>query len=507
MNSKQRILLNTFAQYIRTVLCMTIAFISTRVVLTTLGVEDYGIYSVVAGAVSILSFLTNSMVITTQRFLSISQGENDIVKTKSIFNNSVILHAILTGILLVSLLFLYLILFDGVLNIPLNSIKSAKMLYFFVTLVLCLSFVSSPYKAVIVSHENIVYISIIEIIDAILKLTISYYLALVQSDKLIVYGFLLSLIQVFNFFSLSIYSYKKYPECSLLKFSNFSLLYVKELFHFAGWTMYNLICNLGRVQGLAIVLNRFMGPIVNASYGLAFQVSGALNNVSASLLNAINPQLMKAEGAGDRAQMIKFAELECKFAFYLLSAVSIPCFFEMPKLLYLWLGQVPDYSILFCRMVLFASLVDTMSTGLGSALQAIGNIRKYTLVIYTIKFLTLPVAAICLHLGYSIIIVAIVYVAFELISSFMRIPFFVRFADAKFVCFFKNVLLRITVPFLVLILSCIFIFLVIDSPYRFILTFSYSIVIYIISIYLWGLNKKEKEYSRSLFAKIKDKFI
>lgn len=443
------------------------------------------------------------MVITTQRFLSFTQGENDIVKSRSMFNNSVILHIIISCIVALVLFTLYFFFFNGFLNISESSIHSAKSLYVYVTVVLCLTFMSSPFRAVIVSHENIIYISLIEILDALFKLIISYVLFWFSDDKLVIYGMLLCIIQLFNLLATSVFSYFKYPECSYLKISDFNLKFAKEMFSFAGWTMYNLLCNLGRTQGLSIALNKYFGPAVNASYGLSFQVSGAINNVSASLQNAINPQLMKAEGAGDRAQMKRLAEFESKFAFFLLSAISIPCIFEMPKLLELWLGQVPEYSVLFCRMVMLASLVDVTTSGLGAANQAIGKIRTYTLIVYSVKLVTLPVSVFCLLESVPIEYIAIPYVLFELLSSVLRIPILNMTAGFSMYDFFKNVIIKEITPFSIIVFVCVCVSMLCDFEFRFLLTFSVCIVFYVFPIYWFGLCEDEKQLIDQYIYRIK----
>lgn len=492
MSNSKRVIINTGAQYVRAVFNIVFSFLATRVILRVLGVDDYGIYSLVAGVVSILSFITSSLVITTQRYLSVAQGEENILKSKVIFNNSLILHLVIGVVIIVVLELLYPLLFNGFLNIPEARIGAAKTLYHLVVLILFFTFITSPFRAVLVSHENIVYISIIEILDSIFKLLIAYALFYISSDKLVMYGALLGGIQVFNLVTLSAYSFYKYEECVFPRIKLIDGTYLRGLFSFAGWTMYNLVCNLGRTQGISILLNRYMGPAINAAYGLGFQVSGALGNLSQSLLNAINPQLMKAEGAGDRERMIRLAEIESKFAFFLLSAVAIPCVFEMPRLLELWLGEVPKYAVLFCRMVVLASLSDLLTVGLGSAIQAVGDIKKYTLIIYTIKLSTLLFAIVFLLFGYNVLYIAVVYVIVELIGSICRLPFLKVTVGLNIKLFVKRVFLKEVVPFFVLVVSCSLVTGLITGEYRFVLTFLISIILYGGVIYKMGLCKDEK---------------
>ena len=503
MQASSRVLINTVAQYLRAILNIVLSLFATRIILKVLGVDDYGIYALVAGVVSILSFITNSLIITTQRYLSVAQGEKDIEKSKKIFNNSNIIHITIGVIIILTLEAISPLLFNGFLNIPESRLYAAKVLYHAIGIILFLTLITSPYRAVLISHENIVYISIIEIIDSILKLVIAYTLCYVSCDKLITYGILLIGIQLFNFLAFSIYAFAKYQECILPRASMLDKAHLKGLTSFAGWTMYNLICNLGRTQGISVLLNRYMGPAINTAYGLGFQISGAMGMISQSLLNAMNPQLMKAEGAGNRQKMLRIAEIESKFAFFLLSAFSLPCIFEMPSLLTLWLGEVPEHAVLFCRMVMLSALADTITVGLGPANQAIGKIRNYTLIIYTLKLLTLPVAIVLLKSGLGLISLAAAYVVIELITSVIRLPFLKHTAGLSIRHYTKVVFLKEAIPVAIMTASCLTIIYIVDMQYRFMLTFAISITLYFLAIYLFGLCPDEKE----IFNRIIGKFI
>ena len=503
MQPSKRIFINTIAQYTRSIFSMILALFATRIILKSLGVEDYGIYSVIAGVVSLLSFITNALAISTQRFLSVAQGYGNINDAKMIFNTSVVLHLSVGAFIVVCLEILYPFLMNGFLNIPVDRLGAAQVLYHLVAGVLFFTLISSPYRALVIAHENIVYISIIEVLDALFKLLIALSLNFVTYDKLIIYGFLLLCIQFFNLIALSVYSAKKYTECTLPSFSNVDKKFFRGIFSFAGWTMYNIGCNYGRTQGIAVALNKILGTAVNAAYGLAFQVSGALSSLSQSLSNAINPQLMKAEGGGDRARMIRLAEKQSKFSFLMMAAISIPTLFEMNTLLSLWLGEVPEFSVLFCRMIIIAALCDLLTVGLGSANQAIGNIKNYTLVIYTVKLLTLPFAVLLLHFGYDLLYVAIIYVSFEFISSIIRLPFLHYSANLNVLLFVKNVFFKEVIPLITIILSCWLIVTKIDTNYRFIITFTLSNILFLISVFLFGLSNDEKV----IIEKISDKFL
>lgn len=505
MSTSKTIIINTSAQYVRTILNMVLALFATRIVLKALGVSDYGIFSLISGVISILSFITSALVISTQRFLSVSQGKSSLDQLKKIFNTSVILHLIV-GIVLVLVLELLLpLFFSYLLNIPIERVGAAKLLYHSTVIILFLTFITSPFRAVIVSHENIVFISVIEVVDGFLKLFVAFGVLYVEYDVLVVYGYLLISIQLFNFIALFLYSHKKYLECRVLSLAFFDKKYLYELFSFTGWIMYNIGCNYGRVQGIAFTLNHFFGSVINAAYGIGFQVSGALNSISQSLMNALNPQLMKAEGAGNRARMLRLAELECKFTFLLLAAVAIPAIFEMPNLLKLWLGTVPDNAPLFCRMVVLSTLVDMLTSGLGSANQAVGNIRNFTLVVYTIKLLTLPVVILVLFLNCPLVYVAGSYVFFEFLSAMYRIYFLKKTSGLDVGRFVTNVFGKEVIPIIVIVSASLLSVLYIESNFRFVVTFLMSDLLFFIAIYYFGLSSDEKNLVINYISKIREK--
>lgn len=494
MNNSKRVAVNTLAQYGRTVFNMLLSLYTVRIVLATLGSSDYGIYTVIAGVTSMLAFMTNAMVSTTQRFMSYYQGKQDINKMKEVFSNSEILHLVVGVFFVVSLLSLKPFLFNGFLNIPNERTGAAIYIYVLVIIILFVTFCSAPFRALLVSHENIVYISIIDVLDAILKVILVSLLPYADYDKLILYGYILLLMQIVNFAAFSLYSFRKYTECILPKISLFSRQYIRELLSYAGWVIYGMGCVVGRSQGIAIVLNRFLGTIANAAYGLGFQISSAVSTVSIAFLNAMRPQIVKSEGAGDRKRALRLSCMLCKFSFFLLSALCVPIAFEMPQILGLWLKDIPQYTVLFARMALIAGMVDTFTLGLSVTNEAVGNIRNYNIIISSMKLITLPTTWICLHYDLELVWVAIFYIAIEFVSAFSRIPFIHFTAGLGITAFLKNNCLRVLIPMTLFLIANVLIVSFMNMSFRFIITIVVSCSVYAISAFVWGLNGEEKNY-------------
>ena len=508
MNSHNRIIVNTIAQYVRSIANMLFSLIATRFVLKNLGVDDYGIYTLIAGVVSMISFMSNALVVTTQRYLSVSQGVKDNGRMSEVFNTSLFIHLVLAIAIFILLEAISPLLFNGFLSIPVERLKAAKYLYQTTVAVLFISFISSPYRACIVSHENIVYASMIEVIEGLLKFAIAVVLYYVAYDKLKFYGTALVGIYLFNLVAWVIYAKKRYSECKSVNIKQVSLPLIKEIMRFATWTIYTIGCVTGRSQGIAIIINKFMGAAVNAAYGLAFQVSGAVITLSQSLLNAINPQLMKSEGAGDRNKMLRFSEIESKFAFFMLTAMVIPSVFEMPMLLEIWLGSVPEYSVMFCRMVLIATCMDMLTIGLNSANQAIGDIKRYSIVIYTVKFSTLLFVLFAfLSSSNNVMLSCIIYVLVECVSSMLRIPFLCKTAGLDVRGFVLRVFRYELIPIMILLASCYLSTNLLDYQYSFLLTFAISVPLFVVSIYVWGLTPDERDIVNRILYQIKYKIL
>lgn len=505
MNNSQRVFVNTIAQYTRTIINMLLSLYTVRVILFALGESDFGIYTLVAGFVSMLAFVTNSLVTTTQRFVSFTQGKGDIRKVTEVFNNSQIIHLVLGLTLAVCLGALTPFLFDGFLNIPSDRCNAAMHVYLLVIVMLLLIFVTSPFRALLISHENIVYISCVDVLDGILKVIFATLLTHAKYDKLLLYAVMMMLVQLFNFMMLSTFCFRKYKECRLPDFRLMTFNYIKEMLSFAGWNIYSTGCIVGRQQGVAIVLNKTLGPIINAAYGLAFQIAGYTGFLSSALVNAIIPQIVKSEGAGDRKKALRLSSITCKFMFFLLSAICIPCIFEMETLLSLWLKDVPEGAAIFCIMVMLSSMIDALTVGLAHINQAIGRIGPYSVVVNTPKLICLPLIYIGLTLGGSIRFVVVSYVVVELLCAIIRIPFIKKTAGLDVKDFVSNVFMREVPPLCLCIAVCCICRYTFIASYRFVITFASSFLVYMVSIYVIGLTRYECSIVETLMKQVKSR--
>ncbi len=471
MEPAKRIVVNTIAQYSKSVINTCLSLYTVRLVLSALGQSDYGIFNLIAGVVAMIGFITNALVITTQRHLSYYQGKEDENKVQQMFSNSILLHMAISIILCIVFLSLMDYLCMDYLNIEDSRRGTARFVYLMSVCMLFITFMSAPFKAIFIAHENIVYISIVEVLDAILKLILALTLLHLDFDKLKIYSCIMMFIILFQMIAFALYAIFRFKECRLSKtFVNFDRNCIKELMGFATWTTYGMGAVIFRQQGLAVLINKFFGTVYNASYGIANQIFGVLSFVVTSITNAMNPQIMRAEGRHQREQMIHLAEQESKFVTFTMSLIFIPLIFEMDGILRVWLEDVPPYTVFFNQCVLISVLIDQTTYGLHTANQAIGNIRNYSLIMYTPKVLAIAVFWALLYYGHSLKSVMYSYIAIEAIVAVIRVPYLKKKLGLDVTHYFRHVILRLLPLIATLVILSYLNRQFCDSSYRFLVS-------------------------------------
>ena len=499
MSPTKRIIVNTLAQYARAILNIGLSLYSTRLVLEALNVDDYGIYSLVAGVVGILGYLTNALVVTTQRYLSFYHGSGDIGHVRRVFANSLLIHVLVT-LAVGSVLFALrgLIMNGTTLNIAAERLQAAAYVYDITVLMLLVTIITSPFKALLIARENIVYISIVEVADGILRLLLALALFVIGGDKLIAYAIGMGGILVINLLAYMGYVFTKYEESHFpLSRAIIDKPIISKLLGFAGWTTYGMTSTICQTQGLTVVFNHFFGTAINAAFGLGMQVNGAVRFVSTSVLNAMNPQIMKAEGNGDRQKMLVLAGKESKFSTALMMVLAVPILIEMPDILDFWLRNknVPEHTCLFCRAMILAFLIDQTTLGLHAANQATGIIRTYSLLMYTPKILIVPVSWAMLACGMSVASVMWLFVGVELMVAVARIPFLKVTAGLSIRQYFQKVLLPLVPQLLVASLVTLTIVALFHFPLRFLVTLPVSILVSLAALWFFTLDHDERQYA------------
>ncbi|WP_228479104.1 lipopolysaccharide biosynthesis protein [Flavobacterium soyangense] len=478
---------------------MGVSLYTSRVVLNTLGIVDYGVYSIVGGIVTLFSFFNGAMTSATQRFLAFDIGKNDLVKLKKTFNATLNIHMAIAILVLVLAETLGLWFVNHKLNLPLDRMVAVNWVYQFSVFTFLLGIIQVPYDALIVAREKMDIYAYMAIVEVFLKLIIVYLLVVFSYDKLILYAGLLFLVSFIVRTAHKQYCKWQYEE-SKYEFY-FDKSFYKELLSYSGWSLFGNIAAVARGQGSNILLNLFFGTVLNAAYGISLQVQTTVQGFVLNFQMAVNPQIIKQYAAGNKEQCLKLIFQSAKFSYFLMFIITCPILFNIDFILELWLKKPPKYTSVFVMLSLVSMLIECISGPLMIGAQATGNIKWYQIVIGTLIFLNLPISYILLKIYkspeliyYSSIIISLLSLVFRLffLKNIMKFP-------VKF--FFYSVLLRIVfVSVFVILLHHFFFQLIIirNSMVYFFVNISVIFFSTIVIIYTIGINSEEKKSIKML---------
>lgn len=504
MNDKTLIAFNTGILYIKLIITTILSLFSTRILLEALGQIDFGVSALVSSVIAMLAFLSASLTVSTQRYMSFHLGKNDISIQKTVFTTSFLLHLFI-GIIIVGLLLSASPLIFSVINIPDTRLSAAKFIYYCTIGSTFFVIITIPYDAILNAHENMVTVAIVNIIEASLRLCGVWILLYVATDKLIIYGAVLLLVQFVSSLIKTTYCRIKYSE-TIVKKQYLKKKMMKELLSFSVWNSVGAIAVVGRLQGIAIIINIFVGVIGNTAYGIANQVSGLLNTVSSYLQKAMNPQIMKQEGAGFHDLMTLLALNQCKYTFILLMALGLPILYVLQPLLTMWLGEFPLEALIFCKLMIIIALVKQLGTGLQVAIQAVGNIKAYQLTASFIILSSLALAYYLLYLNMPAYYALVAILVVEGILLFVRPWFAYKYAGISSLLYMKQVIIP-TIGLSINSVACTYLLYILLKPTTFMMSILFIILGFIITTlsYIPFMNKSEKQFARSLLSSIFNK--
>lgn len=480
-------------------LTVLISLYSTRLILKGLGVSDFGIFNVVGGMIAMLNFLNSGMASATQRFLSYAHGEGSYSKLKSIFNNALMLHIIIGVLVILILEILGLFVFNGVLNIDSDRISVAKSIFHFMVVSTFFTIVSVPYDSVLNSNENMLFDALLGIVESFFKLLIALYVLNTSFEKLYMYGLLTAIMTILILCIRIVYCHIKYEEVDVNIKKYFDKLQFNEMLKFAGWGFLGSIMAVINNQGKTIVVNIFFGTKINAAQGVASQIVGQVGAFSNVLLKAINPVIVKSEGAGERFNSQNFSSTGSKLSFFLFLVFTVPLVLELPYFFSIWLDTVPEYAIEFCRITLIMWTLGQLTIALTTSIMATGKIKNYTLTQSLLSILPFIITLYLFYKGYSPVSMYLTYFFVGFTSPITILIYAKKLCGFSIKKYFSDVIFRgIAVALLMILFSLIPFFLIEQGLLRIVLVTCVSTLTFIVSTYYFGLINIEKELIRSL---------
>lgn len=484
---------------------MLVGLYTSRIVLQTLGIEDFGIYNIVGGVVVLFTFINSAMTISTQRYLSYELGKSD-GDMSTIYSLCFNIHISIAVVLFIFAETIGL-WFVNQLNIPIHRMVAANWVYQFSVLSCLAGIIRVPDNASIIAYERMSFFGYMGILEALMKLLIIYVLLVVSIDKLILYSiltfFVTMLLNVFYWF------YRKYYLSSIKRISITDKAKYKELLSFSGWTMFGSIANVGLQQGINIIINLFYGVTFNAAVGIANQVNSHVTTFVQGFQQALNPQLTKSESEGDKDRQFSLICSSAKFSFFIMLLVAFPIMINLEYILTLWLGKYPSYTIPICRLIIIAALIGSFSNPLWVTIFATGKIKAYQALTGTLLLLNVPIAYIGGCFGMNPVMMYVIRIVIDAICLIVRLIFLRRLISFDVMTFIRKVLIQALLVATLLCCPLLFFRKEIMEAHTISSLFIVSCVIIIyefIVISLAGLSSRERIQILVIIKNIKNKF-
>ena len=495
-NANKRIAYNTLLLYVRMLFLVLISLYTSRIVLQTLGVVDFGINNVVGGVITFLGFLTGSLAGASARFITFALGKGNGEELKNTFNNIVLIHGLFSIIVLIIGETIGLWFVTTQLNIPAGRENAAMWVYQLSILTSIGGLISAPYNASIIAHEKMSAFAYLTLGDAILKLLAVFILVYTPFDKLILYAAYICLIQLFDFVVYIIYCNRRFEETKGLSFKNIDKYLFKEIFSYAGWTMNGNLAYFGFTQGLNILLNIFFNPVVNAARGIAVQVQNIAYTFSNNFLMALNPQLTKSYANGNLKRMHELVILSSKFSVFLMILICVPLSLEVNYVLKIWLGEYPLYTDMFVRIILVISTLSCLANPIITSVHATGRLKKFQLYESSILLMILPISYISLKFfDTRPISVFIIHILIEIIAQYIRLKIVLPMIKFDLGVYVKEVLFKIIPVIIIAPIIPLWVFFTVEQNlFTFVSVCLISVFSVSISIYLLGLSKAERNF-------------
>lgn len=419
-DNNKRIAKNTLFLYFRMLILMVVSLFTSRVVLNTLGVENYGIYNVVGSVVAVVGFISGPMIESTQRYLNFYMGKGNDDSVKDVFNACQVIHFVFAGLILIVGEFIGRWFLNCCLVIPSERMEAANWVFHLSIIASVFRVMSFPYNAVIIAHEKMSVFAWFSILEALAKLIIAYLIYVSPFDKLVFYALLLASVQISVSLSYRLYCVFCFNEVKL-KIKGIDRNLYKQILSFSGWNFLGNVASQCLTQGTSILLNMFFGPVVNAAKAVSAQIQNAVFMLSNNFMMAVKPQIVKNYASGEVEHMHGLIFMSSRISFYLVLLIALPVIFKTEWLLTLWLKNVPEHAVNFTKFTMMCALVQSLSNPLISGSVATGNVRRIMSIVATFFVMVIPISYVALRLGGSPLIVFEIMLAMYIAGHVMEI--------------------------------------------------------------------------------------
>ena len=500
-HSGARIAKNTLMLYIRMLVLMLVGLYTSRVVLATLGENDFGIYNVVGGVVAMFTIISGALNSAVQRFITFEMGKGEGAQLNKVYSTAVVIQIMLAVIVVAFAEPVGLWFIDNKMTIDPSRIPAARMVLHFSLLAFVINLMSVPQMASITAHERMSAYAVIGLLDGFLRLGVAFLIVRSPMDRLVYYAALMAGVVLAVRAAYAFYCRLNFPECRFRPVFDGKL--IKEMFSFAGWNFVGVTSGVLREHGGNILVNLFSSPAVNAARGVAVQLNGAVQGFVTNFMTAVNPQITKSYASGENEYMFSLVRKSSKMSFCLLLLLAVPVIFNAEYVLALWLKDVPAHSALFVKLFLVFALSESLSNPMITAMLATGNIRNYQLVVGGLQLLNLPISYIFLKLGAIPEVTVIVAIALSQVCLFARLSMLSRATGFHAGTYLREVYIPVIFKVVAasLVLPLILKFILPQNIWGFLISVTVCVMCVAASVYVFGMTQDERKWLKGMICR------
>lgn len=506
LTSTKRLAKNTIMMYIRMGITMIAGLITTRVVLQALGTEDFGLYNAVSGIVVLITFLNNSLMLATQRYLSYAIGEGNAHQLQNIFNASLIIYIAIVGVILLFGETVGLWFLNKKMVFSDNKIELANFVYQFSLLITCFNVIKTPFNSLFIATERMNFYALLAVVEAVIHLAFVYLLLILPYNPSYSYIVLQSISTIIIVIWIYFYFKKNFSEEIHITRVNDKKLF-KEILSFSGWGIFGSAAVMGFQQGINILINLFFGVTVNAAFGIANKVNSLVNQFFTGFQTAANPQLTKAHAAGDINVQTALINRTTKISFFLLLLIGTVVIYNLEFVLGVWLVDVPEYTISLSQLMIVGAMVDALSSPLYVTIYASGRIKVYQIVISIILLMNLVLTYIFFKIGYSVDVCMYVRIILFIVAYIARLLFVKLYTNVKIKDILKSSILPISIVSVIVLLIVVLLWPIENHITRLLVISPLLCIVILILMFYIGFDKVERSNILAIVSNYKRKLL
>ena len=493
---------------IRMVIVLAITLYTSRVILNVLGVEDYGVYNVVAGFVTMFGFFNSSLSNGVQRFYNYELGRNGEEGARRVYNMALLIQVLLAIIIVLPTEVFGLWYLHNKMVIPEGRMIAAEWIFHLSLLTFVLQIIQVPYTAAVMAHERMDFYAVISVLDVLIKLGVLFVISFLKSDALIMYGVLIAIVALLNLLLYLLYCKRNFSEIKIENVFRASLF--KEMLSFSGWNVFGTLGHMLKDQGVNLILNFFCGPIVNAARGIANQVNGGLQSFVTNITIPVRPQVVQSYSQGNINRSLNLTCTISKLSCYVLLVMSMPIMLEIDYVLHIWLGDnVPTYTAIFVVIIVLNSFISNLNSAVSGLVHASGKMKVYQLCGGTISLVSVVFVYIAMLIWNIPSIALFVLLVLDIIRQIVALMVLKSIvSEFSLMKYFHGVVIPfIAVALLSMVIPLLAHHFIPGGFLRFCIILIVSVLSVVVSVYVVGLNKNEKDIISNILNNLKTKLV